>query len=65
MRQFGSDISMIQQLFPGRTRTQIKLKYKKEERQHHLRLHEARTTRAKGKVLSSLCYDIYYTGWFV
>ncbi|XP_057497984.1 uncharacterized protein LOC130782616 isoform X3 [Actinidia eriantha] len=50
VRQFGSDISMIQQLFPGRTRTQrsqIKLKYKKEERQHHLRLHEALTTRAK------------------
>ncbi|PSS35650.1 Transcription factor TFIIIB component B'' like [Actinidia chinensis var. chinensis] len=47
VRQFGSDISMIQQLFPGRTRTQIKLKYKKEERQHPLRLHEALTTRAK------------------
>ncbi|XAR62522.1 hypothetical protein NMG60_11017308 [Bertholletia excelsa] len=47
VRQFGSDISMIQQLFPDRTRNQVKLKYKKEERQHPLRLHEALTTRAK------------------
>ncbi|KAF5951106.1 hypothetical protein HYC85_013099 [Camellia sinensis] len=45
--QFGSDISMIQQLFPGRTRRQVKLKYKKEERQHPLRLHDALTNRAK------------------
>ena len=60
MRQFGSDISMIQQLFPGRTRTQIKLKYKKEERQHPLRLHEALTTRAKGKVLSSLSLSLAF-----
>ncbi|XP_052189713.1 uncharacterized protein LOC127799588 isoform X2 [Diospyros lotus] len=47
VRQFGSDISMIQQLFPDRTRTQVKLKYKNEERQHPLRLHEALTNRAK------------------
>ncbi|XP_058189045.1 uncharacterized protein LOC131306664 [Rhododendron vialii] len=47
LRQFGSDISMIQQLFPGRSRTQVKLKYKKEERQNPLRLHEALTTRSK------------------
>lgn len=46
LRQFGSDISMIQQLFPGRSRTQVKLKYKKEERQNPLRLHEALTTRS-------------------
>ncbi|CAL5391951.1 unnamed protein product [Camellia sinensis] len=38
---------MIQQLFPGRTRRQVKLKYKKEERQHPLRLHDALTNRAK------------------
>ncbi|KAI8571371.1 hypothetical protein RHMOL_Rhmol01G0114600 [Rhododendron molle] len=50
LRQFGSDISMIQQLFPGRSRTQVKLKYKKEERQNPLRLHEALTTRSKGLV---------------
>ncbi|KAL7228127.1 hypothetical protein ACSBR2_006946 [Camellia fascicularis] len=47
VRQFGTDISMIQQLFPGRTRNQVKLKYKKEERQQPLRLHEALTNRAE------------------
>ncbi|KAK2995297.1 hypothetical protein RJ640_010903 [Escallonia rubra] len=47
VRQFGTDLSMIQQLFPGRTRRQIKLKYKKEERQQPLRLREALTTRTK------------------
>ncbi|KAG8643939.1 hypothetical protein MANES_11G084700v8 [Manihot esculenta] len=47
IRQFGTDLSMIQQLFPGRTRHQIKLKYKKEERQHPLRLSEALSNRAK------------------
>ncbi|GAB2228533.1 hypothetical protein Droror1_Dr00022653 [Drosera rotundifolia] len=45
--QFGSDFSMIQQLFPDRTRHQIKLKYKKEERQHPMRLFDALTNRAK------------------
>ncbi|GMH00188.1 hypothetical protein Nepgr_002027 [Nepenthes gracilis] len=45
--QFGSDLSMIQQLFPGRTRHQIKLKNKKEERRHPLRLHDALSTRPK------------------
>ncbi|GAB2293913.1 hypothetical protein Dimus_028126 [Dionaea muscipula] len=45
--QFGSDFSMIQQLFPDRTRHQIKLKYKKEERQHPMRLFDALTSKAK------------------
>ncbi|CAI9755051.1 unnamed protein product [Fraxinus pennsylvanica] len=47
IRQFGTDLSMIQQLFPGRTRNQVKLKYKKEERKHPMRLREALTTRTK------------------
>ncbi|XP_028101424.1 uncharacterized protein LOC114300763 isoform X1 [Camellia sinensis] len=47
VRQFGTDISMIQQLFPGRTRNQVKLKYKKEECQQPLRLQEALTNRAE------------------
>ncbi|XP_059664922.1 uncharacterized protein LOC132311172 [Cornus florida] len=47
VQQFGTDLSMIQQLFPDRTRRQVKLKYKKEERQHPLRLCEALTNRAK------------------
>ncbi|KAM7509298.1 hypothetical protein LguiA_019751 [Lonicera macranthoides] len=51
IRQFGTDLSMVQQLFPDRTRRQVKLKYKKEERQHPLRLHEALLNCATGKVL--------------
>lgn len=47
VQQFGSDLSMIQQLFPEKSRHQIKLKYKKEERQHPLRLSEALANRAK------------------
>ncbi|XP_027359856.1 uncharacterized protein LOC113868459 isoform X2 [Abrus precatorius] len=47
VRQFGTDFSMIQQLFPDKTRHQIKLKYKKEERQHPLRLSDAVNNRAK------------------
>ncbi|XP_073048803.1 uncharacterized protein [Primulina eburnea] len=47
VRQFGTDLSLIQQLFPGRTRRQVKLKYKKEERQQPLRLRDALTNRAK------------------
>ncbi|XP_043703839.1 uncharacterized protein LOC122653941 [Telopea speciosissima] len=47
IRQFGTDFAMIQQLFPGRTRHQVKLKYKKEERQHPLRLSDALTNRSK------------------
>ncbi|KAJ0010439.1 hypothetical protein Pint_34748 [Pistacia integerrima] len=47
VRQFGTDLSMIQQLFPGRTRQQIKLKYKKEERKQPLKLNEALTNRSK------------------
>ncbi|XP_057966193.1 uncharacterized protein LOC131156489 isoform X2 [Malania oleifera] len=47
VRQFGADISMIQQLFPNRTRRQVKLKYKKEERQHPSRLDDALRNRTK------------------
>ena len=39
---------MIQQLFPGRTRHQVKLKFKKEERQYPIRLSEALASRANG-----------------
>ncbi|XP_051143247.1 uncharacterized protein LOC127259731 isoform X2 [Andrographis paniculata] len=47
LRQFGTDLSMIQQLFPERSRRQVKLKYKKEERQQPLRLREALSNRSK------------------
>ncbi|XP_042385490.1 uncharacterized protein LOC121977057 isoform X1 [Zingiber officinale] len=41
IRQFGSDFEMIQQLFPNRTRHQIKLKFKIEERKHPLQVRDA------------------------
>lgn len=47
VRQFGTDFCMIQQLFPGRTRRQIKLKFKSEERHHPFRLSDAITNRSK------------------
>ncbi|XP_056159561.1 uncharacterized protein LOC115675356 isoform X3 [Syzygium oleosum] len=47
IRQFGTDLSMIKELFPKLTRQQIKLKFKKEERQNRLRLSEALDSRAK------------------
>ncbi|KAL3648763.1 hypothetical protein CASFOL_005166 [Castilleja foliolosa] len=47
VRQMGTDLAMIQQLFPGRTRRQLKLKYKKEERERPMRLHDALTNRTK------------------
>lgn len=50
---------MIQQLFPGRTRTQVRLKYKKEEQCHPSRIHDALTNRAKGKCKSD-CYSINF-----
>ncbi|XP_057804134.1 transcription factor TFIIIB component B'' isoform X2 [Salvia miltiorrhiza] len=59
VQQFGTDFSMIAQLFPGRSREQIRNKYKKEERQYPLRLREALTNRGKdlsyfGKVIENL-----------
>ncbi|XP_030521991.1 uncharacterized protein LOC115735072 isoform X3 [Rhodamnia argentea] len=47
IRQFGTDLSMIKELFPKLTRQQIKLKFKKEERQNRLGLSEALASRAK------------------
>lgn len=51
---------MIQQLFPGRTRHQIKLKFK-EETQHALRLSEALSSRTKGET-SLHCFLLF---WFL
>eukprot|EP00268_Persea_americana_P030402 TRINITY_DN2942_c0_g1_i2.p1 TRINITY_DN2942_c0_g1~~TRINITY_DN2942_c0_g1_i2.p1 ORF type:complete len:764 (-),score=187.86 TRINITY_DN2942_c0_g1_i2:522-2813(-) len=47
IRQFGSDFAMIQQLFPGRTRHQVKLKFKAEERKHPLQVNDALSHRSK------------------
>ncbi|XP_031393250.1 uncharacterized protein LOC116204986 isoform X1 [Punica granatum] len=47
IRQFGTDLSMIKELFPNLTRRQVKLKFKKEERQNPMRLFEALGSRSK------------------
>ncbi|XP_078439521.1 homeodomain-like superfamily protein isoform X2 [Wolffia australiana] len=47
VRQFGTDFAMIQQLFPNRTRHQIKLKFKNEERKHPLQIADAVVHRSK------------------
>ncbi|WOL12540.1 hypothetical protein Cni_G21307 [Canna indica] len=49
IHQFGSDFAMIQQLFPNRTRHQIKLKFKIEERKHPLQVHDALLHRSKDR----------------
>ncbi|CAM6085016.1 unnamed protein product [Calypogeia fissa] len=41
LKQFGTDFEIIQNLFPGRTRRQVKAKFKKEERNNPRRLQEA------------------------
>ncbi|CAL9082177.1 unnamed protein product [Musa textilis] len=41
IHQFGTDFAMIQQLFPNRTRHQVKLKFKIEERKHPSQVHDA------------------------
>ncbi|KAK4768599.1 hypothetical protein SAY87_003740 [Trapa incisa] len=48
VRQFGTDLSLIKELFPKLTRRQIKHKLKKEERQNPMMLFEALTSRTKG-----------------
>lgn len=53
IRQFGTDFTMIEQLFPAldsdpvRRRQLVKLKYKNEERRHPMQLHDALTNRSK------------------
>ncbi|XP_024161101.1 transcription factor TFIIIB component B'' homolog isoform X2 [Rosa chinensis] len=47
IEQFGSDFSMIALLFPGRTRDQIKFKFKKEVRHNPLRINEAFRRQSK------------------
>uniref|UniRef100_A0A1J3EH19 Transcription factor TFIIIB component B n=1 Tax=Noccaea caerulescens TaxID=107243 RepID=A0A1J3EH19_NOCCA len=47
IQEFGSNLSMVQQLFPDRTRQQIKLKFKLEERRHPLKVNDALSSRSK------------------
>ncbi|KAK1417494.1 hypothetical protein QVD17_26623 [Tagetes erecta] len=48
IQQFGTDLSIIKECFPGRTREQIRSKFKKEYKQNRLRIESALNTRAKG-----------------
>ncbi|CAN6278412.1 unnamed protein product [Urochloa humidicola] len=41
LRQFGSDFAMIQQLFPDKTRQQVRAKFKTEEKKNPLLVHDA------------------------
>ncbi|XP_024359822.1 uncharacterized protein [Physcomitrium patens] len=41
LQQFGTDFELIQNLFPGRTRKQVKSKFKNEERLNPVRLADA------------------------
>ncbi|XP_039028719.1 transcription factor TFIIIB component B''-like [Hibiscus syriacus] len=54
IRQLGPDFSLIQQLFPGRSRHQIKLKFKNEERRSPFKLSEALASRANRVVIEQL-----------
>ncbi|KAL3696887.1 hypothetical protein R1sor_010963 [Riccia sorocarpa] len=47
IRQFGTDFELITNLFPTRTRRQIKAKYKKEEAANPRRMSDALTYRPK------------------
>ncbi|KAH7682802.1 transcription factor TFIIIB component B'' protein [Dioscorea alata] len=47
VRQFGTDFAMIKQLFPNRTRHQVKLKFKNEERKKPLQIADALLHRSK------------------
>ncbi|XP_020251539.1 uncharacterized protein LOC109828945 isoform X2 [Asparagus officinalis] len=47
IRQFGTDFGMIERLFPNRTRHQVKLKFKSEERRHPSELRDAMSHRSK------------------
>lgn len=54
IQQFGTDFEMILQLFPGRTRHELKAKYKNEERKHPLEVRDALIYRSKGENLNIL-----------
>lgn len=50
LKQFGTDFELIQNLFPGRTRRQVKAKFKKEERNNPRRLQEALAHRPEDQL---------------
>nr|ABW81128.1 myb-transcription factor [Boechera divaricarpa] len=47
IREFGSNLSMVQLLFPNRTREQMKLKFKLEERRYPSKLNDSLSSRSK------------------
>jgi transcription factor TFIIIB component B'' len=50
LRQFGSDFAMIQQLFPDKTRYQVRQKFKSEEKKNPLLVHDAIIHRSGGEM---------------
>lgn len=63
LREFGTNFAMIQHLFPGRTRKQVLLKYKKEEKSCPLRVSEAMRLKPCGSsflsLIAKLCVKIH------
>lgn len=59
IQAFGGNLSMVQQMFPDRTRQQIKLKFKLEERRNPLKINDALSTRPKGGDRSSFLSILY------
>jgi len=49
LREFGTDFSLIERLFPGRNRRQVKRKWLKEERLNPARVEEALKWRGGGE----------------
>jgi len=48
LQQFGTDFELIQNLFPGRTRRQVKAKFKNEEKLNPVRLADALGHKTQG-----------------
>ncbi|XP_048536143.1 uncharacterized protein LOC125514819 isoform X5 [Triticum urartu] len=47
LQQFGSDFAMIQQLFPDKSRDQVRQKFKTEEKKHPMQVHDAILHRSR------------------
>lgn len=50
LQQFGSDFAMIQQLFPDKSRDQVRQKFKSEEKKHPMQVHDAILHRSRDNV---------------
>ncbi|KAM0930310.1 hypothetical protein ACQ4PT_001049 [Festuca glaucescens] len=50
LQQFGSDLAMIQQLFPDKSRDQVRQKFKTEEKKHPMQVHDAILHRSRDNV---------------